>query len=285
MGHAVEATRSLYQGMNHEVTLPRRPDFLDADATRITQVVGNLLNNAWKFTDRGGRVWLTVAESGPPGTVEIRVRDSGVGIAPDQLARVFEMFAQVDSSLERSSGGLGIGLTLVKSLVESHGGTVEVRSDGLGRGSEFVVSLPVAAAGPESPAPVAETPARPAARRILVVDDNRDAADSMATILELTGHATRTAYGGLETLSAAAEFRPDVILMDLGMPKLSGYGAARWIRNQPWGAGLTLVALTGWDQDDDRLKTKGAGFDRHLVKPVAFATLSKLLAELSPAPA
>ena len=283
VNHAVEAAVALYEGRNHDltVTLPPQPVYLNADPTRIAQVVGNLLNNACKFTDDGGRIWLTVEREGEAAV--IRVRDSGIGIAADELPRIFDLFTQIDTSLGRSVSGLGIGLTLVKNLVEMHDGTVEVYSAGVGHGSEFVVRLPVLAVTPEPPpAPAAAASATATTRRILVVDDNRDSAESLADLLELTGNVTRTAHDGVEAVEAAASFRPNLVLLDLGLPKMNGYEAARTIRNQSWGKAMVLVALTGWGQDEDRRKTKEGGFDAHLVKPVDFAVLAKLLTELLP---
>jgi len=281
--HAVEAARSLYENMKHEltVTLPAQPVYLNADPTRLAQVMGNLLNNACKFTDEGGRISLTVEREGEQAV--IRVRDSGIGIAADQLLRIFEMFVQVDTSLERSVGGLGIGLTLVKNLVEMHDGTVEVHSAGAGQGSEFVVRLPIMVETPEPPPePTVSEPTTTLARRILVVDDNRVSADSLARLLQLTGNETHTAYDGLEAVQAAATFRPDVVLLDIGLPKLNGYEAARKIREEPWGKKMVLVALTGWGQEEDRRKSREAGFNGHMIKPVELTALMKLLAELQP---
>ncbi len=427
--HAVEAIRPQCKSMDHAltVTLPPKPIFLNADPTRLAQVVGNLLNNASKFTDKGGRIELVVsvewrvasekkrgeiyddrsalsgtrgvagcdepgravlprdeelpqggtirhdqsdspsggvgasqhrrgtgptAHEGIPEPSEhrariahgggnaptaqstsrlvqsndtgrapddvgrnqsdalgasagagsealklatchsplatpfavIRVRDNGIGIAADQLPHIFEMFVQIDTSLERSVSGLGIGLTLVKTLVEMHDGTVEVHSAGVGQGSEFVVRLPIVVELPKPlpPEPTVSEPTTMIARRILVVDDNRDSAESLAMLLKLTGHETHIAYDGLEAVEAAATFRPDVILLDIGLPKLNGYEACRKIREQPWSKGIVIVALTGWGQDEDRRKSQEAGFDGHLVKPVDHATLTKLLAELRP---
>jgi len=240
--------------------------------------VGNLLNNACKFTDGGGHIWLTVEEDRDQAVV--RVRDTGIGLAANQLGRIFELFAQVDSSLERARDGLGLGLTLVKKLVEMHNGTVEARSAGPGQGSEFVVRLPLLRG--QSPAPPREPsgdkPAATVPRRILVVDDNCDSANSLAMLLKLLGHTVDTAYDGLEGVEKAATFRADVILLDIGMPRLNGYEAARRIREQHQ-KGLRLVALTGWGQEEDRRRTEEAGFDAHLVKPVDLEALTKLLAE------
>ena len=282
--HAVEAIRPQCKSMDHAltVTLPPKPIFLNADPTRLAQVVGNLLNNASKFTDKGGQIWLTVEREGKQAV--IRVRDNGIGIAAEQLPRIFEMFVQLDTSLERSVSGLGIGLTLVKNLVEMHDGTVEVHSAGVGQGSELVVRLPIVVEPPKPPPPepTVSEPTTMITRRILVVDDNRDSAESLAMLLKLTGHETHTAYDGLEAVAAAATFRPEVVLLDIGLPKLNGYDACRKIREQPWGKGMALIALTGWGQDEDRRKSQEAGFDGHLVKPIDHATLTKLLAELRP---
>ena len=282
---AVEAARSLSACADLElaVTLPSQPIYLNADPTRLAQVVGNLLNNACKFTDKGGRISLTGEREGQQAV--IRVRDTGIGIAADQLPRIFDMFMQVDSSLERSTSGLGIGLSLVKNLVEMHDGTVEVRSAGVGEGTEFVVCLPIMIEPPQPPPPepTASEPTPATARRILVVDDNRDSAESLSQLLDIIGHETHTAFDGLEAVEAAATFRPDVVLCDIGLPKLNGYEVARKIRGQPWGKEMVLVAVTGWGQDEDRHKPSEAGFNGHLVKPVDFASLTKLLAELQAA--
>lgn len=278
--HAVEAARPFCELMQHvlTVTLPTQPAYLNADPTRLAQVIGNLLNNACKFTDKGGRIALMVERDGD--TAVIRVRDSGVGIAAEQFPRIFEMFTQIDTSLERSRGGLGIGLTLVKSLVEMHGGTVQVRSAGIKQGSEFVVRLPLLADVPDQLLPEPEPLEPMQRRRILVVDDNRDAATSLAELLELTGHETRIAHDGLEAVQAAESFGPDVVLLDIGLPKLNGFEAARMIRQQPWGKAMMLVALTGWGQEEDRRKSSEAGFDAHLVKPADPVVLTELLARM-----
>ena len=277
--HAVEASRAMYKSMSHDltVTLPPKPIYLNADSTRLIQVLGNLLNNACKFTEECGRISLTVEEH--DGQAVIRVRDSGIGIAADQIPRIFDMFTQVDTSVERSVNGLGIGLTLVKSLVEMHNGTVEVNSAGLGHGSEFVVRLPALAVTPESTLqPTPETPLPTTSRRILIVDDNRDSAITLAMWLKCIGNETLTAYDGVEALETAAKFLPDVVLLDIGLPLLNGYEVARKIREQPWGQSMLLIALTGWGQEEDRQKSKEAGFNAHLVKPVEQSVLMKLLA-------
>ncbi len=279
IAHSVDAARpeAAHRSIELTVTLPAAPVYLDADPARLAQVVDNLLNNALKFTDEGGFVRVGLEVEGD--SVVIRVQDSGIGLGADQLMRVFELFMQVDLSLERSINGLGIGLTLVKSLVELHDGAVEARSPGLGRGTEFIVRLPLAprsAALPE-PVPINPTRASAIARRILVVDDNVDAAESLATVLDLAGNDTRVAHDGIEALAVAEAFRPEVVLLDLGLPRLNGYEVARAIRKQTWGEGMLLVALTGWGQDEDRRKSSEAGFDAHLVKPVAPEELTKLL--------
>jgi CheY-like chemotaxis protein/two-component sensor histidine kinase len=279
---AVEAIRPLCESLDHEmtVTLPPEPVYLNADPTRLSQIVGNLLNNACKFTERGGHIRLTGERVGEQ--VVIRVQDTGIGLSAEQLLRIFEMFTQVDTSLERSRDGLGIGLTLVKELVEMHGGTVEARSAGAGQGSEFVVRLPVLSE-PLQPLPRQPSAAKPAAmvqRRILVVDDNRDAAESLAMLLKLGGHEVHTAHDGLEAVEAAAKIQPEVILLDIGLPKLDGYKVARRIRAQQPDTGVVLVAVTGWGQEEDRRRSEESGFDAHMVKPVDLAALSNLLVKL-----
>jgi PAS domain S-box-containing protein len=278
---AVETSRPAIEQAGHELTVSVPPDpiYVDADVTRLSQVFSNLLNNAAKFTANGGQVWLTVERR--DGEAVVSVRDNGVGIPAHMLPKVFEQFTQVDRSLERSQGGLGIGLTIVKRLVEMHGGSVEAHSDGYGKGSEFVVRLPVVLSLAGEQPPDDAGPARPSARRrILVADDNRDSATSLAMMLQVMGNETRTAFDGLEALDVAAAFRPDVILLDIGMPRLNGYDACRRIREQPWGKDLVLVAVTGWGQDEDRRRSQESGFNSHLVKPVEPADLEKLLAGL-----
>jgi PAS domain S-box-containing protein len=277
--HAVEAVRALYRTMNRElaVSMPTEPIALDADAARLTQVIGNLLSNACKFTDPGGHVWLTVERQGEH--VVIRVRDDGIGMAEEHLSRIFDMFAQVDTSLERSRGGLGIGLTLVKTLVDMHGGAVTASSGGLGQGSEFSVRLPVAPSAPERLASDATAdPVQPAGRRVLIVDDSLDGAESLSILLQYSGHETHMAHDGIAALEAAERLRPDAVLLDIGLPRLNGYEVCKRIRQQPWGRAMTLVALTGWGQDEDRHRSREAGFDAHMVKPVDHEALATLLA-------
>ncbi len=284
VSNAVETARPAIEEAGHELTvsLPPQPIFLDADLTRLAQVFSNLLTNSAKYTKPGGHIWLS-AEGGS-GTVTVSVRDTGIGIPADALPRIFDMFSQVDRSIERATGGLGIGLALVKGLVEMHGGTVEAASPGEAGGSTFTVRLP-ALASPSEP-PGAVTPdggrvGRGVPRRVLVVDDNRDSAASMAMMLTLLGHEVVTAHDGLEAVDAAERVRPEVVLMDVGMPRLNGLDATRRIRERSWGKALIIIALTGWGQGGDRALSREAGCDGHLVKPVSLADLEKLLAELT----
>jgi CheY-like chemotaxis protein len=293
--NAVDAVRPLCEKLQHEltVTVPSDPIFLNADPARLAQLVGNLLNNACKFTPPGGHIWFTVdrVESSSAETaigavpeVAIRVRDTGIGIAGDQLGRIFNMFAQVDTTLERSMAGLGIGLTLVKTFAEMHGGTVDARSGGVGQGSEFVVRLPIAEET-DTPTSEATTTERSVIQplRILIVDDNHDSADMLATLLTFSGHETYTANDGLAAVDRAANLQPDVIFMDIGLPVLNGYEAARRIRELRCDKKPVLVALTGWGQDADRRRSESVGFDAHLVKPVDHRVLGKLLVDCAPA--
>jgi PAS domain S-box-containing protein len=279
---AVEAGRPLIEASGHRlaVMLPPEPVHLEADPVRLAQVFANLLTNAAKYTDGGGHIRLTAERRG--GEVIVSVQDNGIGIAAEHLPRLFEMFSQVAPALERSQGGLGIGLSLVKGLVGMHGGTVEVRSDGPGRGSEFIVCLPAAAAGEGHVSSSADEAAvrRTPGLRIVVADDNKDTADSLAMLLRLAEHQVHTAHDGQEAVEAVAWFKPDVAFLDLGMPKLNGMQAARQIREQPWGRRMVLVAITGWGQEDDKRRAREAGFDHHLTKPVDPATVEKLLTGL-----
>jgi CheY-like chemotaxis protein len=285
---SIEACRPLADCAKHEVTvtLPSEPIHLHADPMRLAQVFGNLLNNACKYTEMGGRIGLSAELAGggrQPREVVVTVKDSGMGIPPDKLDSIFGMFTQVDRTLERSQGGLGIGLTLAKRLVEMHGGSIQAFSDGADRGSEFVVRLPVLIDKLRKQHPAEPTRIEkeaPTGRRVLVVDDNPDGAASLAMLLKLAGNETYTAHDGVEAVKAAETIRPDVVFLDIGLPKLNGHDAARRIREQPWGTNMVLVALTGWGQDEDRRRSQEAGFDYHLVKPVDYADLNKLLASL-----
>ena len=285
---AVEACKQLMESSRHQltVTLPDTPVHLEADPARLAQIVSNLLNNAAKFTEPGGRIWLS-AETVPgtdPGAKEvvISVRDTGIGIPADLLPRVFDMFTQGDRSLERSRGGLGVGLTLVKRLVQLHGGTVEARSDGLGKGSEFIVRLPGAAHAPAQapPQPRPEAGGVGSKLRILVIDDNEDSAEMLRLTLELMGHEVQALYDGLTAVNAVTQYEPDAVFLDLGMPRLNGYEVARRIRALERGKRLTLIALTGHGQEQDKQRSAAAGFDHHLVKPVDSAALTRALSEV-----
>jgi len=275
---AVEEVRPLLESKNHQltVTLPSEELTLNADPLRLSQILSNLLTNAAKYTDPAGHINLSGGVQN--GTLCLSVKDDGIGIAPQALTRIFEMFSQIDGTAARSEGGLGIGLALVKGLLDLHSGTIEARSDGLGRGSEFVVRLPLTAATP-SEASATEVDAPPVAcgRRVMVADDNKDAADALAMLLELSGHEVRVAHRGRAALELAQRFRPDVAIIDIGMPDLSGYDVAKELRRESWGTGICLIALTGWGQDDDRQRAKDAGFDRHMTKPVEAWALEELL--------
>jgi PAS domain S-box-containing protein len=281
--NAVDAARPLIDGAGHELTVnvPDEPLVLNADPNRLAQVISNLLNNAAKYTLPGGAICMAAERQ--ESEAIISVKDTGIGIPEPMLERVFDMFTQVDRSNERGDVGLGIGLTLVKSLVEMHGGTVAVRSEGQGRGSEFTIRLPIAA-----PPPVTETPPREQLaagqrkrRRILAVDDNQAALSTLSLLLEILGDEVRMAQDGQEAIQAAEDFRPHAVFMDLGMPKMDGFEAARRIREQPWGRDMLLVAVTGWGRDEDRRRTKEVGFDCHLVKPVEPTALKDVLAAVA----
>ena len=281
--HAAEAAQTECNAMRQEliVAVPSTPMFLDGDPARLLQVIGNLLSNASKFTEGGGRIELQMTRAGDHAL--IRIRDNGIGITQAQLLRVFDMFAQADTSLERTRSGLGIGLTLVKTLVEMHGGSVAAHSDGPGKGSEFVVWLPILiGAGTAWPAPperIERTPTTPG-HRIMVVDDNHDAANSLAALLRMRGHEVCIAHDGVRAVEDAATLSPDLILLDIGLPGMNGFEAARRIRERRTDRRFMLVALTGWSQDDDRRRSREAGFDAHLVKPVAIEDIEALLGRL-----
>lgn len=281
--HAVETSRPLIEAGGHQLTVntPDTPIWIDGDLTRLAQVVGNLLNNSAKYTPQGGRIELTVSIEGDQAV--IRVADNGIGISPESLPRVFDLFAQ-SSEDGRTQGGLGIGLSLVRSLVEMHGGCVAVHSPGIGQGSTFTVRLPLAAPGRadvHTREPDAEPePERAAAvrRRVLIVDDNKDAAEMLATVLEVHGYETRTAHDGPSALAAANAFQPDVVFLDIGLPGMSGHEVAEQFRADPALAKATLVALTGWGGREDKQRAEETGFDFHLTKPVDLATIEDVLA-------
>jgi two-component system CheB/CheR fusion protein len=279
---AVETARPTIDAAEHElnISLPQRPVSLNADLTRLAQVFSNLLTNSAKYTERGGRIWISAERQGTDVTVS--VRDTGIGIPPASLENIFDMFSQVERSSGRSPGGLGIGLALVRGLVEAHGGTVCATSDGDGAGSVFSVTLPMLADQVET-GPAKRRWRRAAAglgKRILVVDDNADGAKSLMMMLRLLGNDVQMAHDGLEAVEAAERFRPEVILMDIGMPRLNGYEATKRIRENEWGRNISILALTGWGQDSDRQLSREAGCDAHLVKPVNLPELEQQLLAL-----
>jgi signal transduction histidine kinase/CheY-like chemotaxis protein len=275
---AAESVRPLMQAASHEftITLPAEPIMLDADPVRIGQIVLNLLNNAAKYTPPGGKIQLSARREGSHAIIV--VKDSGIGIPAEDLISVFDMFSQLAPAIERAQGGLGIGLALVRGLVELHGGTITAWSAGPGHGSEFVLSLPVSQTA--SPVPDAATIAPSStgpALRIVVVDDNKDAADSLAMLLEFDGHHVWTANDGVAGLDLALKVVPDVLMLDIGLPQLSGYEVARRIRQHPHGSKVVLVAISGWGQEKDKVEAAAAGFDHHLTKPVDLDLLKNIL--------
>ena len=286
---AVETQRPALDARRHHLTvdLPREPLVVEGDVTRLSEVVGNLLNNAAKYTEEKGRIRVRAERAN--GEAVVRVQDSGLGIPPEMLPSVFEMFTQIDHTLHRAQGGLGIGLALVRELTEMHGGRVEGYSEGLGKGSEFVLRLPLRpdlrvgepGGAARGCARLREMPAGPC--RVLVVDDNRDAAHSLAVMLRLGGHQVEVAHDGPQALGLAERLRPDVVLLDIGMPGMSGFDVARRLRASPWGRDVMLVAQTGWGQDEDRQRSREAGFDVHLTKPVDHAALMRLMPAPTPA--
>jgi len=281
--HALEASKPLLDRDRQTIviSLPDRPIDLEADPVRLAQVFSNLFNNASQYTEPGGHIWLTGEQHGRE--IVLIVKDNGIGMPADQLDGIFEMFAQIGDDNERPRRGLGVGLALARRLVQLHGGSVTARSAGRGLGSEFEVRLPVSEGPVEpnenrAPSPVQE----PGMRRILVVDDNRDSADSIATLLELSGHRTFVAHDGLAAVESAERLRPDVVLLDVGLPKMTGLEVCRRIRSHEWGKTMVIVALTGWGQESDRRKTREAGFDAHLVKPVDYSDLLQLISAPQP---
>ena len=278
---AVETSRPLISSRGHDlvVTVPPETIVLDADMTRLVQVFSNLLNNAAKFSGEGSPIWLT-AEAQNDAEVTVSVRDAGIGIPASMLPKIFDMFIQVDQTLEKTQGGLGIGLTLAKRLVELHGGSIEARSKREGEGSEFVVTLPRIVAGGVAPSPDEASPSLAAQHKILVADDNEDAAESLVELLQMMGNSVRYAKDGAQALNIAGGFRPGVMILDIGMPKLNGYEVCRRIREQPWGKAVVMIALTGWSQDGDKRRSNEAGFDHHLVKPIDPEVLEQLLVTL-----
>jgi CheY-like chemotaxis protein/anti-sigma regulatory factor (Ser/Thr protein kinase) len=281
---AVESSRPLIEARRHDlqVDLPAGPVRVRGDLTRLAQVILNLLNNSAKYTPEGGHIRLAVGTEDHQAVV--RVRDDGVGIAPELLPKVFDLFTQAERTLDRSQGGLGIGLTLVKKLTDMHGGTVEADSAGSGRGSEFVLRLPLLSQEADVTERNGHGGALPrcqsAARRILVVDDNKDAADSLAMLLNVLGNDVRTAGDGRRAVEVAGEYRPDLVFLDIGLPGMDGYAVARRLRALPALGGSVLVAVTGYGSRGDRQRSEEAGFYDHMVKPVEFAALEELLTAL-----
>lgn len=280
---AIEAVRPMLNDKNQELLLqlPDEPVTVHADPLRLSQILSNLLTNASKYSEPGTPITVSLRHDGA--SVLMSVRDEGIGIAPDSVHRIFQMFAQLDGAALTSEGGLGIGLALVKGLTELHGGRVSARSAGLGQGSEFIAEFPIVAAPPVA-GPAQAKPAQGdlVRRKVLIADDNIDAAESLGMLLELGGHEVRMAHQGREALSQAQLFRPDVALLDIGMPDMSGYDVARQLRQAPWAQGLLLIAVTGWGQEDDRRRALEAGFDHHLCKPVDADTLNDLIEGASP---
>lgn len=277
LSQAVETCQPVVESSGHRLTvkLPEVPVYAEADPVRLCQAFTNLLNNACKFTLPGGRIELLADVSGSE--LAVQVRDSGVGIQKEYLTSIFEMFSQVDSTLERSQGGLGIGLTLAKQIVELHRGSIDVRSEGPGMGSEFIIRLPTTSEAAPRQNDVVERPPQHAQLKILVVDDNQDAAETLALLMRFEGHSTCVAYDGQQALIVAEQQRPDIALLDIGLPKMDGYVLCQNIRQTPWGRGILIVAITGWGQHEDRKKTAEAGFDYHFTKPVEISMLRDLI--------
>src|SRR5262249_18397388 len=263
-----------------DVRLPKRTLTVEGDPTRLAQIVGNVLHNASKFTDGGGTVAVEVAAR-PKDLARIVIRDSGIGIEPEMLPRVFETFTQADNSLDRRRGGLGLGLTLVKGLLELHGGQVWVKSEGLGKGTEVIIQLPLAAA-PSTPPPATPPPiAGDRKLRVLVVEDNRDTAETLRLLFSMSGHDVAVAHNGADAIETARRFRPEVVLCDIGLPgDMNGYDLAQLVRKDPALSGMHLIALTGYGQEQDQERSRHAGFDAHLTKPVEFTDLERILAGL-----
>jgi CheY-like chemotaxis protein len=276
---AVETSRPLIDKAGHrfELALPPREVFVDGDPVRLAQVFSNLLNNAARYTDAGGEIRLAAELTA--GRLVVTVKDNGMGIAAEDMPSLFGIFSQARTALHRAQGGLGIGLFLVRSLVQMHGGSVSAHSDGPGKGTAFTVTLPASAsrlAQPQEP----RSAAKPGALRVLVADDNEDAAESLAAVLRVAGHDVRVAHDGQEAVELAATFRPALALLDIGMPRMNGYDAAQRIRGQEGGADMLLIAVTGWGQQDDRRRAFEAGFDHHLTKPAQLEDIEVLMAKV-----
>jgi len=283
MQDAVETSRPFIEASGHRLTVtpPTRPVIVNADRVRLSQVIVNLLHNSAKYTEAGGHIELTVERQGTDAV--IKVRDNGIGVSADMLPKIFDIFAQGHQTAERTQGGLGIGLSLVRGLVEMHGGRVEAYSEGPGKGSEFIVRLSVVGTALHEPLAADEDDAaasNSSKYRVLIVDDNEDSATSLSMMLKIMGHDTRAAHDGLQALDVADAFRPELILLDIGLPKLNGYEVCRRLRERPWGGEVVLIAVTGWGQDEDKRQSKEAGFNFHLVKPIDPDALEKLMSGL-----
>jgi signal transduction histidine kinase/DNA-binding response OmpR family regulator len=278
---AIETSQPLIDGADQLLlsAFPEEPLIVEGDPVRLAQVFANLLNNAAKYEAGPGQIHVTARREGSGAVVSIR--DTGIGISAEMLPRVFDMFTQIDGSDRRTQGGLGIGLTLARSIIQMHGGSIMAKSAGLGLGSEFIVRLPVADGARASVAPLAATPWARVPLRVMVVDDNRDAADSLGMLLEFLGAEVRVVHDGAAALEAWAAFHPSLVLMDLGMPGLDGYEVARRIRERSTNGDVTLIALTGWGQEQDRRRSRDAGFDDHLIKPAEIDTLQALLVSVA----
>jgi signal transduction histidine kinase/ActR/RegA family two-component response regulator len=278
IAQALEAIRPIAERHRQAVgaSLPESAILLDADAVRLAQIFINLLDNACKYSPANGSIQLSVDVQGHEAVIS--VKDSGIGIPPDKLDEIFEMFSQVDRT-DRGASGLGIGLSLAKHLVELHGGSIVACSDGLGCGSEFIVRMPMIQSThlDVTATPMESAIQSGARRRILIVDDNEDGANMLASLLEMSGHEVQTAYDGRVAIEQGRMFKPDLISLDIGLPQMDGYEVCRMIRKEPWGAGIIMVALTGWGQDEDRRKSSEAGFDTHMVKPVDPRALLRLI--------
>jgi CheY-like chemotaxis protein len=279
---ALETSRPVLTaaGQVFAVAVPPMPIYVDADATRLSQVISNLLHNSAKYTDPTGHIWLTIAQDGADALIS--VRDTGIGISAEMLPRIFDMFMQADRSIDRSHGGLGVGLTVARRLVELHGGSISASSDGVGKGSTFTVRIPMSVAQPEAAEDLAlrgtESAAGASPLRILVADDNRDAAESLAALLRMVGHEVRIAYDGVEAVGVASEYHPDAVVLDIGMPKMNGYDVAKKLRGEVTGKEMTIIAVSGWGQDADKQRSRESGIDHHLVKPLEPSSLLRLLA-------
>jgi CheY-like chemotaxis protein/two-component sensor histidine kinase len=281
ISRAIETVHPVLDAQGQELIVTASPDpiWLDADPTRLVQIIGNLLNNAAKFSERSGRIWLTAERDGEE--VVLHIRDEGAGIPADLLPHIFDLFVQGDRTLERTRGGLGIGLTVVRKLVELHGGTISVHSEGAGKGSELAVRLPIARAvepGTTGASLSGPPPARGQRRRVLVVDDNVDAAESVAILLRLWSHDVDVAFNGSDALALIVKQKPEIVILDIGLPGMSGYELARRIRSDRQFDDTMLVAVTGYGQENDRLRSQDAGFDDHLTKPIHPSQLQDIVA-------